>query len=179
MRVVVSGTHGTGKSTLIDDLRGILPGYRLLGDPYDELVGAAAEASTDTVLEQLAVSVRRLQRLRPGMDVVCERGPVDFLAYLMALDDLGRDRHARTLFADALEEAAAAMEQVDLVALLMTEPATDARLGADDDRELRAAMQEALLELYDDPDLLGSSTRVVEIAGPREQRARMLAELLG
>lgn len=179
MRVVVSGTHGTGKSTLVADLVERHPGFRVLGDPADELAGDAAEASTDLVLAQFAVAVRRLQRLRPGTDAVCERGPLDYLAYLRALHELGRDRHARALSADALEEAAAAMEHVDLVVLLVTEAATDASLGADEDPELRDAMQEALLELHDDPDLIGASTRVVELAGSPERRLRALGELLG
>ena len=178
MRVVISGTHGTGKSTLVADLVAARPGIRVLGDPYDELVGAGAEASTDAVLAQLETSARRLQRLRPGLDIVCERGPLDFLAYLDALAVLGRDRHARALAADAAETAAAAMEQVDLLVLLVSEPATDAQLSADDDPELRAAMQDALLELVDDPELVGAGTRVVELAGSREARlGALLAEL--
>ena len=50
------------------------------------------------------------------------------------------------------------------------------KLG-DEDPELRAAMNEALLDLVDDPDLVGERTRVIEVSGDRASRLAALAEI--
>ena len=88
MRIVVSGTHASGKSTLIADFAAAHPGYRMLPDPF-ELLDEAAEADAAAFVAQLRLSAARLTRLAPGDDVIAERGPLDFLAYLDALDVLG------------------------------------------------------------------------------------------
>ena len=89
VRIVVSGTHASGKSTLVSDLA---------------LTRCAATSSCPTPSSWSMTTSRpgpppswRSSPSRPsgwsscraGSDVVAERGPVDFLAYLAALAELG------------------------------------------------------------------------------------------
>ncbi len=176
MRIVVSGTHASGKSTLIADFAAAHPGYRMLPDPF-ELLDEAEDAGAASFVAQLRLSSARLARLPPGAAVIAERGPLDFLAYLDALDALGRPGVTRELLRSAAETTARAMARVDLLVVLPLTPADDIRVPADEDPALREAMDSSLREFADDPELTAGA-RVVEIVGAPETRRRLLDAVL-
>lgn len=125
MRIVVSGTHASGKSTLIADFAAAHPGYRVLPDPF-ELLDEAAGADAAGFVAQLRVSAGRLTRLERGDSVIAERGPLDFLAYLDALG-------AADLVRAAAETTRVAMAHVDLLVVLPLSAADGIRVPADED----------------------------------------------
>lgn len=177
MRVVVSGTHASGKSTLIADFVAARPEYSALHDPFELVDEAFDGASAGSFFAQLQVAGARLLELSPGASVIAERGPLDFMAYLAALDELGRSDRAAGLLRRGAEQTLLAMQHVDLLVLLPLRPADGIQVPDSEDPELRDAMNDALLELADDPDLVGD-VAVLEIVGDREQRlARLLAAL--
>lgn len=172
MRIVVSGTHASGKSTLISDFVLRHPEYRVLPDPF-ELIDEAWDApAAGMFAAQLRVSAERLLADDLPADVIAERGPLDFLAYLQAIDD------TRGLPAGVGERAvlstAQALGRVDLLVVLPLEPSDPVEVGSDEHPELRAAMDGALLELLDDGDVIGPQTRVVELSGTPGARLRAL-----
>ncbi|MBS1673539.1 MAG: AAA family ATPase [Actinobacteria bacterium] len=158
MRIVVSGTHASGKSTLISDFSLAHPEYAVLPDPFEYV---DEDLGSGSLVAQLRVSAERL--LDPALphSAIAERGPLDFLAYLAALDDLRRSARAAELLRREMPLAVDAMERVDLVVLLGPEGIA---VPDEEDPELRDAMDEALLDLTDDPDLVGSA-RVLELRG--------------
>ena len=166
MKVVVSGTHASGKSTLVGRLADALDGAAVLPDPFELVDHALDEPDVTTFLEQLHVAADRLREPHHHGVLVAERGPLDLLAYLEALVDLGRPGADAQSARDAREVVAAAMGDVDLVLLLDPDdvPAPD-----DEDPELRSAMHATLLDLLDDPDLLGGAA-VVDVAGDPDGR---------
>lgn len=169
MRIVVSGTHASGKSTLISDLVAARPEYTALADPF-ESIDELDPTGALSFVAQLRVSSVRLLELAPGSSVVVERGPLDALAYLLALGELGRaDTTAAVRSGVAM--AARAMARVDLIAI--TPPETSA-VGPDEDPELRELMGQLLLELIDDNELTGGA-RICELFGAPADR---LSELL-
>ncbi|GAA2453558.1 AAA family ATPase [Agromyces soli] len=178
MRIVVSGTHASGKSTLIGDLLAERPGFAHLGDPFELVDGALDEPDAGTYAEQLLATAVRLRAHPAGDDLVAERGPIDFLAYLSALDVLRRGGRSRALFERGYALTGAAMQEVDLLVVLPLEHRDPIEVGEDEDPELREAMDDALLELVDDPDLVAPPTRVVELSGDREARLRALLAVL-
>jgi predicted ATPase len=102
MRIAVSGTHCCGKTTLVDEF--LLAHqefahepepYAVLQDDHGEVF--AAEPSADDFYHQLEFNVSRLRRYSSGDRVIYERSPADFLAYLLALNELGRDADALQL----------------------------------------------------------------------------------
>lgn len=173
MRIVVSGTHASGKSTLISDFAAAHPDFEVLGDPFDLLDESGEEPDAATFFAQLRISSARLRRLPAGSRVIAERGPLDFLAYLDALRELRRPGRSSALREQGEELAAAAMRGVDLIVLLPLSARDSIEVPDDEDPELREAMDGALLELADDPDLTGGA-EVVEITGAAGSRLAQL-----
>ncbi len=169
MRVVVSGTHASGKSTLVSDLAMAL-GYAQLPDPFELIDDDLEPAGVESFGQQLAVAAERLVDLPRGADVVAERGPIDYLAYLAALADLGRPSVGRDDLARLWATTAEAMAHVDLLVVLPLEVPDTIRVPDDEDPDLRAAMDAHLLDLCDDDELIGAVGRVVEVVGSPKQR---------
>lgn len=173
MRIVVSGTHASGKSTLISDFALRHPEFVVLPDPF-ELIDEAWDGPRAAVFgAQLRIAADRLSPRGAAPNLIAERGPLDFLAYLLALDDRGG-----AITSDALERARAitadALEDVDLLVVLPLTASAPIEVGADEHLELRQDMNDALLDLLDDPDLIGAGTTVVEITGDATARLAAL-----
>ncbi|GMM97728.1 hypothetical protein MTsN4n12_31400 [Microbacterium sp. MTN4-12] len=147
MRIVVSGTHAIGKSTLIGDFAASHPEYEVLPDPFELVDTAADEPDASTYLAQLRLSADRLVELSPADRVIAERGPLDFLAYLAAMDHLRRIRLQEEVRIRAAALIAQAMCAVDLLVVLPATGYDDFRAPEDEDPELRQAMNDALLDL--------------------------------
>ncbi|WP_127819818.1 AAA family ATPase [Microbacterium sp. CPCC 204701] len=173
MRIVVSGTHGSGKSTLIGDFAAARRTFEVLPDPFELIDAVGEEPEAGLFLAQLHVAADRLRRLSPGEQVIAERGPLDFVAYLDALDDLRRPGRAPGLRSHASTIAASAMANVDLLVLLPLTTTSGIDVPDDEDPELREAMNAALLDLADEADLVGDAT-VVEIIGDPASRLAQL-----
>ena len=174
MRVVISGTHGSGKSALIGDFTAAHPDWQVLPDAYEFVDAADAEPGAVLFAQQLGIAASRLREPASG-PVIAERGPLDFLAYLHATQSLGRSVVDPELLARGYEITSDAMHQVDLLVLLPLNPVDAIALGADEDLELRDAMDMSLLELADDPDLTGRAD-VKEIVGDRGRRLASLEQ---
>ena len=181
MRIVVSGTHCSGKSTLVADFLAAHRDYVHEPEPYEwlDVYGevAADEPGVDDFYRQLELSVERLGEYGTGARVVAERSPLDFVAYMLALADLGRAVNDCALIASASERAALGMAHVDLLVLLPLN-GTDRIVAPDsEDLELREAMNDRLVDIVaaDAYSLFaGGRPRVVEIHGARHERLRQL-----
>ncbi|KQU72861.1 hypothetical protein ASC75_04075 [Aminobacter sp. DSM 101952] len=86
MRIAVTGTHGSGKTTLIDDFIAAHPGYEHEQEPYWALAQQGtpfADAATSADLEeQLEQSCTMILASASSPDIVYDRCPLDFIAYL-------------------------------------------------------------------------------------------------
>lgn len=173
MRIVVSGTHASGKSTLISDFRAVRAQYVVLPDPFEDL-DLDDPASEHSFAVQLRVTAARLRESAAASAVICERGPLDFLAYLTALEELGRSDGV--LLARAAEIVEASMAAIDLVAIVPLDGSRPIHVTGDEDPALRVAMDEALVGLVDDLERAGSVPHVVTIVGSPEERLRLLLE---
>lgn len=141
MRIAVSGTHGVGKSTLIDEFLRRHPEFVHEPEPYTVLVEDlgeefSAEPCVEDFLRQLDFNIDRLHEHAPGENVIYERCPVDFLAYIHALDP----HSAEAL----LQSVAEAMQHLDLVVYVPLKVTTDdfPKLQRAVDRRLRSILQE-------------------------------------
>ena len=180
MRVAVSGTHCCGKSTLIDEFLLAHPEYEHEPEPYVVLVEEydaifGAQPSTDDFCKQLEFMVTRLQDYRAGDRVIFERSPIDFIGYMLALEDLGRERTARKLVEQCLPIVRDALQRVDLIVFLPV--GDDASVDKSEDPALRESVNERLVGIYREGDLdLLTSIRpiVLEASGSTPQRLRTL-----
>lgn len=151
-----------GKSTLVADLAQALPGHTVVVEPYVALVEEGHSfADPPTVEDFEAQLVRSIEMLgEGGADVLFERCPVDFLAYIAAHEDGGTfDLRAW------LPRVRAAVSTLDLVAY--------APLEAGRHRGFRARVDDQLREILVG-DAHGLGLNAVEVAGEPGARVALL-----
>ncbi len=172
MRIAVSGTHGVGKSILIDEFLRRHPEFVHEPEPYAMMVEDlgeefSAEPSVEDFCRQLDFNIERLGQHAPGEYVIYERCPVDFLAYIHALDR----KSAETL----VEPVKKAMQHLDLVVYLPFDGTNEElpKLQRAVDRRLSAICR-------DDEFGIMSSTNaiIVEAEGSTDHRLHTLEQLL-
>jgi hypothetical protein len=186
VRIAISGAHCSGKSTLVADFVAGHSDYIHEPEPYEwleDVLGEAAaeEPAAEDFYRQLELSVERLLSYGPGSRVIAERSPLDFVAYLLALTDLGRSGRDCELIAAAAESAAPGMANIDLLVVLPLNEKDGIVAPRSEDLELREAMNDRLLDLITtDPYSFfhGDRTRIVEVQGRRNERLRMLEQAL-
>jgi predicted ATPase len=175
MRVAISGSHRTGKSTLLAELAERLPGYTTVDEPYHLLEEDGHELAHPPSVEDFEAQLERsIAELRDADDdTLFDRCPVDMLAYIAVHDDAeGFDLEA---WLPAVRDAVATL---DLVVFVPIEVRDRIALSAsDDDADTRSAVDEKLREiLLEDGYELG--LHVVEVRGELERRVQtVLREL--
>lgn len=187
MRIAVSGTHFMGKSTLIEDFIKKHPHYKYEAEPYyklqDEGSGESLlEANLDSFLEQLDYSIDQLNEYAHEENILFDRCPVDFLAYIM--HELNQeniaihDSEVFERFADIKE----ALNNLDLIIFLpMTR--SDSIEYTEENPRYRIAVDACFKEIYRD-EIYGifpenTHLEILEISGDRAERIRKLEHYVG
>jgi len=181
MRLAISGTHCSGKSSLVEAFLLAHPEFTHEPEAYfqlQELYGESfsAEPSSDDFLQQLEHHSERLQQYQPGSRVVFDRCAIDYVAYLQALIDLKRHAADVVILNRSIDLARNAFQLVDIVVFL---PANRSHIYVPDeeDPELRAAVDTNLERflLNDELDLFADGRPIVlEVCGTIEQRLEMI-----
>jgi hypothetical protein len=177
MRVGISGTHGTGKTTLAEELCARLPGHVTADEPYYLLEEEGYEfgfpPSPEDYRALMARSLRSLSA-RPRLPgVVFDRTPLDYLAYLAAT---GADPSAEA----GSSVLCPAFASLDLLVITPITPETEQLLPAAELPGLRVQMNDALLELvYGDPLDAWGDVPVLELTGPLDGRLDAVLAALG
>ena len=182
MRIAISGTHCCGKSTLIDEFLRAHPNYVHEPEPYEVLQGDygeafAAEPCAEDFYRQLEFNVSRLRHYAFGERVIFERGPVDFLAYMLALKDLRRDEDALRVADASLEMVTDAIQFLDVIVFLPAGYAGGALMPDSEDPKLRSAVDSRLAGILTDDEfgLFGvERPLVLEATGTTAQRLQTL-----
>lgn len=176
MRIAISGSHRTGKSTLVAALARRMPGAVTVDEPYhlmeDDGHAFAHPPSIEDFEAQLERSIREIGEA--GNEVLFDRCPVDVLAYLSAHPG------AASVDLDRWHpEVREAMASVDLVVFVpIEEPDRVAFDPSDDEGGMRSEVDERLRELLLD-DVLDLGVEVVEVYGDVEARTRMVLDVIG
>lgn len=174
MRIAVSGTHFSGKSTLVEELSQALPKYSAVEEPYHLLEEEGYELAEMPSVEdfelQLERSIGCLEESEPN--VIFDRCPADFLGYLLT--------HSEAEVFDLekwLPRVQAAIEKLDLIVFLPVEERDRIALPSSEDAELRTQVDEKLKEILLD-DEFDFDVDVLEVTGaPHERVQRVLAYL--
>lgn len=180
VRIAVSGTHCSGKSTLVADFLRANEKFVHEPEPYEwlqEVYGEplADRPTADDFYRQLEVSVERLRSYRSDADVIAERSPVDFVAYILAISDLGRDDSAVGLLDQAIAMSRRGMELLDRIVFLPLPGGEGIVAHESEDLELREATNARLIELFSEDEFnLLDHVDIVEIRGTPAERLRAL-----
>lgn len=169
MRIAISGSHRTGKSTLVSELSALLPTYVTVDEPYHLMEEDGYDFSYPPSLEDFEGQLERSIEVlgQADDDVLFDRCPIDFLGYI-ALHEEGDSFD----FDAWLPRVRDAVKTLDLVVFVSIEACDRIAFPpSDDDGETRAAVDDKLRELlFDDPLELG--VEVLEVEGDPERRAR-------
>ena len=177
MRIGVSGTHGSGKTTLVEALCARLPGHTAADEPYYLLEEEGYEFQFPPSVEDyralLMRSVQSLSSLPLLPGAVFDRTPLDYLAYMAATGaDPSREADPATL--------QPAFAGLDLLVITPITAETERVLPPADMPGLRSEMNDALLELvYHDPLNAWGEVPVLELSGPLDGRLDAVVAALG
>jgi len=167
MRIAISGTHFTGKSTLVEDLIRLMPEYESVEEPYYLLEEEGYQFPETPLLEdyekQLSRSIQLLKNRQ--QNIIFDRCPLDFIAYSLSVTD--SDYFNIDSWLPALNEA---LNSLDLIFFLPVEPGIP----------VPASQNNAFRRNVDDQlnDILHSNTlefdvKVIIIQGSRGKRAEI------
>lgn len=176
MRIAVSGTHCTGKSTLIEEFLQAHPDFVYEPEPYIVLLEEfgeefSAEPCVEDFIRQLHFNIDRLREHKRGARVIYERCPIDFLAYIDALDS----RAAQA----SLGLVSDAIHNLDLIVYLPLDHTID--VPQDEFPKLRESVDRRLNAIFNDDDfwiMTSSDVVVLEATGSLKQRLRILEKAL-
>ncbi len=176
MKIAVSGTHFSGKTTLGHTLAERLQGFAFVDEPYHLLSQDGYEfadvPTVDDFFEQLQLSVSSMSD--SSADAIFDRCPLDFIAYASSLED-GDPFDVRQWVRLARE----GLKGLDVIVFCQIESPDRIPTPASEDRKLRKAVDLRLKDLVlDDSYGVLSGIQVIEVSGTAEDRVRqVLAEL--
>jgi predicted ATPase len=175
MRIAISGTHASGKSTLVEELASALPKYLTVDEPYYLLEEEGHQFPEMPSIEDFELQLERSIELLNGgePDVIFDRCPADLVAYLLTHDDAG-------LFnlEEWLPRVRAAIETLDLIVFVPVEERDRIALPGSLDASLRLDVDEKLQEILLD-NSLGFDVDVLTVTGSPRDRARQVLAHLG
>lgn len=182
MRLAVTGTHGVGKTTLIEDFLARRPEYLHLQEPYWEMVQQGAVFGDPPTIEdmedQMKASVAMILGCAGAPDVIMERCPLDFIAYLEAMSDMeGAGWEPTGQLLGRIEKALRSIDLVVLLPFSAGEP-VDGRSAYP---ELRRSVAARLNHIVRDDalGLLDEAPRVLEVSGTPAERLAQLLDAVG
>lgn len=166
MRVAFSGTHRTGKSTLLEAIAELVPAYVAFDEPYRILEDAGHDFSDPPSAEDFEAQLRTSIALLGDApaDALLDRCPLDFIAYLHALDEDVEDW---------IDDVRDAMAQLDLVVVVPIETPDRIAVPAHEDRRLRRRVDEHLQRM-----VLGFEVETLEVAGSLAERVEQVARAM-
>jgi len=172
MRIAISGTHLSGKSTLVEALSEALPQYTIVEEPYYLLQEEGYEFAELPTIEDFELQLERsIENLDEGApDVIFDRCPADILGYLLVHTDVD------AFDLDAwLPRIRTAMGTLDLIVFLPIEVPDRIVLPLSQDAAYRQRVDEKLKEIFLD-NSFGFDADVLEVTGnPRTRVDRTLA----
>jgi len=161
MRIAISGTHFSGKSTLVEALSEALPQYTTADEPYYLLQEEGHEFAESPTIEdfelQLERSIESLDERTPN--VIFDRCPADILGYLLVHTEVD------AFDLDAwLPRIRTAMDTLDLIVFLPIEVPDRIILPLSQDAAYRQRVDEKLKEIFLD-NSFGFEAEVLDVTG--------------
>jgi predicted ATPase len=174
MRIAVTGTHRTGKTSLVAELGRRLPSFTTIAEPYVQLEEEGHRTpetpGVDDFEHQLERSIASI--LESEENSLFDRSPFDILAYLVTHEDAGRFDVDK--WYPGVEEA---IQRLDLVVFVPIEIPDRLALAASEDAGLRRRVDAELHEFVLD-DRWGLGFTTVEVTGPLRERVQRVLEIV-
>lgn len=170
MKIAVSGSHRTGKTTLVAELLELLPGFSSVDEPYYLLIEEGHVFSAMPSIEEFEKQLERSiasTSVNEG-DVVFDRCPLDILAYLSVHKD-----NAMFDIDRWLPEVRKSVQKLDLVVFVPIEDPDRISLAASEDNIFRRRVDEEMQEIIPG-DRYDFGLAAIEVSGSPRDRARLV-----
>ena len=180
MRITISGTQSTGKTTLAQDLAEAVPNARVEPEPFRVLrerlglVSGLESMTPEQELELILHNQRRLRALRAGETVFYDRCALDALAHALVAHEAGNPAFTTEWIERLRTETENAMRAVDLVVVVPLEEGM--ALEADGVRSTDAAYREAVDEAVE--RLASAAKCTLRVEGDRSERVHQVLSTL-
>lgn len=182
MRIAVTGTHGIGKTTFIDDFVAAYPCYESVAEPYwlldQQGLPFSGGATIGDLEKQFSESCKLITGSAVALDVVFDRCPLDFLAYLEVVS--ASEGFEWLPSGQELAQISKALAKLDAV-IFVPLSSPDEILVQIEHPRLRSRVDRRLKTMLRDDDLglLHDGPRIVEVVGSRAQRVAIAGSVLG
>ena len=174
MRIAISGTHFSGKSTLVEALSEALPEYTTVEEPYSLLQEEGYEFAELPSLEDFELQLERSIELldENASNIIFDRCPVDILGYLLSHIDAEAFDLAKWL-----PRVQTAIRKLDLLVFLPIEEPDRIVLPLSEDAAYRQRVDEKLKEIILE-NSFDFGVDVLEVTGsPKKRVERVLAHI--
>lgn len=174
MKIAVSGTHCTGKTTVVEGLRRALPTYEVVDEPYHFLEDEGHEFAEMPSLADFELQLDRSIESIVGVekDSIFDRCPADLLGYLLMHRD-SLNFHVEH-WLPAVRDA---MRLIDLIVFVPIEEPDRLLVSQLDKPGLRRRVDEELREILLE-DRWGFEVDVLEVTGTPGERVRQVLTYL-
>ena len=169
MRIAFSGTHYSGKSTLIQALLLEIHGYEVFEEPYWILTELGRHFSDPPTIEefeeQLDYSIDLIKK--SSRKALFDRCPLDFLAYALAI----AEENSIDFDSEKWESRIAkTLPALDLILFLPLEDPDLIPVPPTEDKKFRKLVDEKLRELMIEDSRGIMKTKVLEVSGTISDR---------
>ena len=168
MKIAVTGSHRTGKTTLIEELLEALPDYVSKAEAYYELEETGHAFSEIPGIEDYLLLLEHSisQVSTSGDNVIFDRCPIDMLAYIQAVSEYD-NFDIRSMY----QRVQQVMNEIDLLVFVAIENPDRIGCQESDLPELRERVNEILSEWIWDFNI-----DVIEVYGSMEERRNQVLE---
>jgi len=152
MRIAVSGTACTGKSTLVKNILAVWPNYKTPSKTYRDLIKEknlphSSDTSIDTQWDILNFMLDQLQAVDKSANIVFDRCPLDNLAYTLWAHDKGIEGFTKEYVDKAIKLTKESMRHLDLILLLRYD--TSIKIVDDELRDTDVTFIEEIDNIFD------------------------------
>lgn len=174
MRIAVSGTHFSGKSTLVTSLLKELPNYISVDEPYVLLEQEGYECGDPPILEDFEQHFERSIAViqESQNNTIFDRCPLDCLAYALAVTE--DSTFGETFDIESwIQKMEDTIQRLDLIIFIPIEYRDRIPLPASEDLKLRVSVDEKLQEMiFEDSLAVLKTIKVLEVTGSLQERVR-------
>ena len=170
MKIAVTGSHRTGKTTLVEKLLEALPEYTCKAEAYYELEETGHVFPEIPVMDDYLMQLEySIQQIATGGDnVIFDRCPIDMLAYIQAENEF-ENYDIQSMY----QRVQNVMTEIDLLVFVAIEEQDRIGCPESDLPVLRKQVDEILNEWIWD-----FNTDVIEVSGSLERRRNQVLEQL-
>jgi hypothetical protein len=170
LRIAISGTHYSGKSTLVEALSEALAGYSTVEEPYRLMEEEGYEFAESPSLEDFELQLERAVRnLDASMtNVIFDRSPLDILAYIFLHPDVEMFD-----FREWMPRIQAAIRNLDVIVYVPMDEAHRIVLPLSQDDGYRRRVDEKIRDIING-ELFDFDVEILNVAGNTQTRVKQV-----